>query len=73
MIQFVIGRPSVGNDIKVLITYYIDKISSPCLLISIYSGLLPASYTLSRGTSNYHTSELPFPTSPSICECANTI
>jgi len=34
---------------------------------------MPASYTLSRGTSNYHTSEVLFPTSPSFSECANTL
>jgi len=71
MVYFGVDRRSIGNDkIK---PYYIDKISSPCLLISIYSGLLPASYILSRGTSIYHTSEVTFLTSASFRECANTV
>jgi len=71
MVYFEIDCRSIGKDkIK---TSYLDKISSACLLISIHFGLLPASYTLSRGTSNYHTSDVPFPTSPSFRECANTV
>jgi len=71
MVYYGIDRRSIDNDKTK--TDYIDKIFSPCLLISIYSGLLPASGTLSRGTSSYHTSKVPFPTSPSFRECANTV
>jgi len=33
MIHFGIDSRSMGNDIKVLVTSDIDKISSPCLLL----------------------------------------
>jgi len=71
MVYYGIDRRSIDNDKTK--TAYIDKIFSPGLLISIYCGLLPASYTLSRGTCSYHTSEVHFPTCPSFRECANTV
>jgi len=71
MVYYGIDCRSIDNNKTK--TNYIDKIFSPCLLITIYSALLPASYTLSRGTSSYHTSEVPLPTSPSFRECANTV
>jgi len=47
MIHFDIDRQRIGKDIKVLITYYIDKISSPCLLCLIAAKLLQYLYSAS--------------------------
>jgi len=48
MIHFDIDRQSIGNDIKVEITYYIDKISSLCLFFLIAAKMLRYLYSASE-------------------------
>jgi len=48
MIDLGIDPRSIGNDIKVLITYYIDKISSPRLLCLIAAKMLRYLYSASE-------------------------